>query len=88
MQGILPATRGPVKSIISQGRVYIRNHDGCEELFDLLNDPLEQHNLIGQPGLGPSLDQFRGLLEQLLAPSSPPVDGALSRRDLQGRHVD
>jgi arylsulfatase A-like enzyme len=74
MQGMIPATMGPVKSVIAEGKVYIRNHDGREELFDLLNDPLEQHNLIGEPGLSPSLDRFRGLLDQLLAASGPPGD--------------
>ena len=78
-QGHIPATLGPLTSIVAEGRVYIRNHDGREELFDLLNDPLEQHNLIGQPGLSPSLDHFRGLLEQLLAPSGPSA-GSPTRR--------
>ncbi|HZW32889.1 MAG TPA: sulfatase [Isosphaeraceae bacterium] len=71
-QGHIPATMGPLQSIVAEGRVYIRNHDGREELFDLLNDPLEQHNLSGQPSLRPALDHFRGLLDQLLAPSGPP----------------
>jgi arylsulfatase A-like enzyme len=81
LQGMIPATMGPVKSIIAEGKVYIRNHDEREELFDLLNDPLEQHNLIGEPTLSPSLDHFRRQLDQLLAPPGPPGDGVLSRSE-------
>jgi hypothetical protein len=78
---MIPATMGPVKSVIAEGKVYIRNHDGREEVFDVLNDPLEQHNLIGEPTLSPSLDHFRRQLDQLLAPPGPPGDGVLSRSE-------
>ena len=82
MQGQIPATLGPLQSIVAEGRVYIRNHDGREELFDLLNDPLEQHNLIGQPGLSPPLDHFRGLLDQLLEPSGAAFTRSRLSRDV------
>jgi hypothetical protein len=68
-QSILPATMGPLESLIADGKVYIRNHDGDEELYDLLGDPLERDNLIDQPSPCPTAARFRELLDQILADS-------------------
>lgn len=73
----VPATLGPVKSLVSGGQVYIRNGDGREELFDLKNDPLDMRNLADAPQSRPVLDRFRGDLERAL--SKTPHQGTLRR---------
>ena len=36
-----PAWRGPMQSVVAEGKAYIRNADGRAELYDILNDPAE-----------------------------------------------
>ena len=36
-------------SVLSQGRQYIRNGDGSEELYDLASDPDEHRDLVRSP---------------------------------------
>ena len=36
-----------MKSIVSDGKSYIRNADGREEVYDVLNDPAELRDLAG-----------------------------------------
>jgi arylsulfatase A-like enzyme len=62
----VPVSLGPVKSLVDHGKVYIRNGDGREEIYDLIGDPLEARNLIGEMTSHPSLKHFRELLDRLL----------------------
>jgi arylsulfatase A-like enzyme len=36
-----PGARAEMKSLVLGGYHYIRNHDGCEEVYNIVNDPLE-----------------------------------------------
>ena len=42
-----PAWRGPMQSVVADGRAYIRNADGRAELYDIKNDPAELRDLAG-----------------------------------------
>ena len=54
-----PAWRGPMKSIVSDGKSYIRNADGREEIYDVLNDPAELQDLAGRSGFDSLVEQLR-----------------------------
>ena len=54
-----PAMRGPMKSVVADGYVYIRNSDGREELYHSATDPAELHDLAGQADQGQRLAQLR-----------------------------
>ena len=43
----IPASLGPLQGIVNDRRVYIRNSDGREELYDFEHDPDELENLAG-----------------------------------------
>ena len=68
-----PAGRGPMKSLVAEEKVYIRNGDGLEELYDLDNDPSESHNLATSPDADPTLRRFRATLERILKGKVPPA---------------
>jgi arylsulfatase A-like enzyme len=68
-----PAGRGPMKSLVAEEKVYIRNGDGLEELYDLDNDPSESHNLATSPDADPTLRRFRATLERILEGKLPPA---------------
>ena len=53
-----PAWRGPMQSLAAEGKSYIRNADGREELYDLAADPLEARDLAG-------LGRFRGRAREI-----------------------
>jgi arylsulfatase A-like enzyme len=55
----IPASLGPVGSLVSPGWVYIRAAGGREELYDLVNDPDEANDLAGVPQSGAVLARFR-----------------------------
>ena len=40
-----PAWRGPMQSIVADGKAYIQNADGRPELYDVINDMAELHDL-------------------------------------------
>lgn len=61
-QGRSPVFRGPMSSLVAEGKVYIRNGDGIEELYDLGADPTESHNLAGSPEAQPVLEVLRSRL--------------------------
>jgi arylsulfatase A-like enzyme len=58
-----PAWRGPMQSLVAEGKVYIRNADGREELYDLENDPSETHDLAASNDATPILERLRFLLQ-------------------------
>lgn len=57
-----PAWRGPMQSLAAEGKSYIRNADGREELFDLTADPAESRDLAGSAGSEAVLMRFRSRL--------------------------
>ena len=57
-----------MKSVVLGGKKYIRNGDGVEEVYDLLEDPAERHNLADE--LSPEeLERLRQALDTSLRPS-------------------
>lgn len=61
---------------------YIQYADGTEELYNMVSDPNEWHNLAGKPELLPRLLEMR----QMLPPSSrSPVEGSRDRILLYNR---
>jgi arylsulfatase A-like enzyme len=56
---LAPAFRGPLASVIVDGKVYIRDATGSEELYDLARDPAETDNLAGSPASRPALERCR-----------------------------
>lgn len=67
-----PAWRGPMKSIVSEGKAYIRNADGREEIYDVLNDPADSRDLMGRTSTDTLVDQLRDALNHTLSSDSPP----------------
>ena len=55
----IPSSLGPVISLVSRDRVYIRCDGGREELYDLLHDPLESVDLAKHPESRQAIDRFR-----------------------------
>ncbi len=60
-----PAWRGPMASIVAENKVYIRNADGREELYDLTADPDETNDLAKSSAAEPLLNPFRATLERI-----------------------
>jgi arylsulfatase A-like enzyme len=56
-----PALRGPMVSVVAEGMTYIRNANGDEELYRLLDDPEEAKNLAEVEALRPTLERLRDL---------------------------
>lgn len=67
----MPFSRGPMRSIVSEGMHLIRNGDGTEELYDLAVDPWEQHDLRDDPARRPVLERLRRRLTEALADPAP-----------------
>ncbi len=92
----VPSSLGPVTSLVRWDRVYIRAHGGREELYDLIGDPIDAHNLANGPDKV-VLDQFRETMDRIcrLAPTpaakTPAKTGSgtrvalLARPNRQGR---
>lgn len=85
----VPASLGPVKSLVDQGKVYIVTGDGREEIYDLNSDPMESQNLINEPAFRTSAGHLRKSLNRLLEIRSarPPVPTAHGAA-LAGRVTD
>ena len=62
-----PVSRGNMKSLIGEPYHYIKNGDGREELYDLDQDPFEQHDLARAEEGRPTLERYRISLETILA---------------------
>ncbi|MEJ7638330.1 MAG: hypothetical protein WKF75_10240 [Singulisphaera sp.] len=57
--------------MVTEGKVYIRNGDGREELYDLEEDPHEENDLAGAATSAPLLERLRATLKVLLAAEKP-----------------
>jgi hypothetical protein len=53
-----------MKSLIIDRYHYIKNHDGCEEIYDIVNDPLELRELSGFREGQEVIEIFRNALNQ------------------------
>jgi arylsulfatase A-like enzyme len=53
-------------ALVTPGWHYIRDVVGPEQLYDLIGDSSELHNLIGPPEFNPVLDEFRRTLLEVL----------------------
>jgi arylsulfatase A-like enzyme len=80
-----PASLGPMTSLLSEGKVYIRDAYGREELYDVAADPDESRNLAGSPEARPSLLRHRLTLDGLVNGSNQ--GPAMTRRDFPRRRV-
>ena len=75
-------------SLVAWNQHYIRDGEGRELLFDMLQDPSERNNLAEAPDSRPMIEAFRTKLLELLAenPGSTAVERAYLqdyRRTLQ-----
>jgi len=61
-----PINRGPMRAIVTDSHVYIRNGDGKEELYDLEADAHELENKAEAASHDPPLDHFRAALRRYL----------------------
>ena len=61
----LPSALGPVSSLVSRDRVYIRSDSGHEELYNLRQDDLETVDLASDPQSRLEIDWFREELSRL-----------------------
>ena len=59
-----PAMRGPMKSVVVEGYVYIRNSDGREELYHSAIDPAELHDLAHKSDQQDRLARLRDLADR------------------------
>ncbi len=63
-----PAIRGPMVSVVAEGMTYIRNANGEEELYRLLEDPEEAKDLAKDEALRPILERLRVLAGPMESP--------------------
>ncbi len=62
----LPVSKGVMKSVVVDGHHYIRDAEGVEELYDIVNDPWERTNVLRQASLAVTLQRARTLVTQAL----------------------
>ena len=60
-----------MKSLVADGKVYIRNGDGVEELYDAERDPGQSRDVAGTTEARPLLEHFREDLRRLLDDEPP-----------------
>lgn len=58
---------GEMHSLVIGTQHYIKNGNGSEELYDLVNDPFETHDLMSTNQSDPLTEQFRITLQKTLA---------------------
>lgn len=75
-----PAWRGPMSSIVDRDRVYIRNADGREEIYDLASDPDETRDLAKTDRAAALLAPFRATLDRLKTGPDAPDSRTASHR--------
>ena len=63
-----PGAPGLLRAVVAEGKVYIRQGDGIEELYDLGADPGESRNLARTAENRTLLDRFRATLDRLSPP--------------------
>src|SRR5262249_24446057 len=54
-----PALRGPMQSLVAEGKPYIQTGDGSEELYALAAAPAEVHDLSDAADAPATLERFR-----------------------------
>lgn len=68
-----PASAGPMQAVLSDSLHYIRNGDGSEELYDVVTDPWERHDL-SQTAVGRrALLRLRTCLDDLMNAYRSPI---------------
>lgn len=55
----------PGRSLIHEGKVYLRGRDGREQIFDLATDPNEKHDLSADPRWSGLLKRFRETMRRV-----------------------
>jgi arylsulfatase A-like enzyme len=60
-----PTSAGDMFSVVKGNAHYILNAGGREELYDLVADLAEQHDLVADPRAGPTLEDLRRTLDSL-----------------------
>jgi arylsulfatase A-like enzyme len=58
-----PIRHGTMRSVVFDRLHYIRTGDGSEELFDIIDDPKELHDLSGLPESAGPMSRLRAMLE-------------------------
>jgi hypothetical protein len=64
-----PRLKGPMRSLMSDGKHYLRNAEGREELYDYETDLLEEHDLAVLEEHRATLERLRACLDALLSGS-------------------
>jgi hypothetical protein len=75
-QGREPVAKGPMKSLVADGKHYIRSADGREELYHLKTDPDERGDLAAYPAASEILRRFRDRLSAMLKDETVAVAAA------------
>ena len=65
-----PAWRGPMQSVVADGKAYIRNADGRAELYDIMDDPAELHDLAGSTE-SEAMVRLQALIQTMLEEPRP-----------------
>jgi arylsulfatase A-like enzyme len=63
------------RSLVADGKIYIRGKDGREEMYDVATDPSESHDLIGDGQFKQLLTQFRKAMQRIDSESLAQVAG-------------
>jgi arylsulfatase A-like enzyme len=63
--GNVPADANASRALLDQGKLYIRNKDGREELYDIEADPAESHDLSKTANSQTLLIRFRDRMHQI-----------------------
>jgi arylsulfatase A-like enzyme len=61
----VPTNTRATRSLVQHSKLYIRNKDGCEELYDLSTDPTESHDISGSPEAQHLINRFRTTMARI-----------------------